>query len=196
MDKVRKAAEILKRGGIVIFPTDTVFGVGCILSDEKAVERLYKIKKRPKEMPTLLLVKDLSQAEHFVEFNNISKKLAKNFWPGPLTMVVKSKSLVPKIILGEDGTVGLRVPNHEISLKLIELVGEPILAPSANFKGENAPSKLSEIDKRLLNLVDYVTEIECGGEKPSTVVEVLGKSHRIIRNGPITNEQIFKTLRQ
>ena len=196
MDKVRKAAEILKSGGIVIFPTDTVFGIGCILSDERAIERLYKIKKRPKGNPTLLLVKSLEQAKKIAEFEQTSNKLANHFWPGPLTMVVKSKSLVPKIILGEDGTAGLRVPNHEISLKLIELVGEPILAPSANFKGENAPSKLSEIDKRLLNLVDYVIELECGGEKPSTIVEVLGKNQRIIRTGPITNEQIFKTLQE
>jgi len=196
MDKVREAAEILKSGGIVIFPTDTVFGVGCILSDEKAVERLYKIKKRPKEMPTLLLVKDLSQAEQFVEFNKISKKLAKSFWPGALTIVLKAKSLVSKLILGKNNTLGLRIPNHEVPRKLIDLVGEPILAPSANFRGFKAPSKLSEIDKGLLNLVDYVIELECGGEKPSTIVEVLDNTHRIIRTGPITNEQIFKTLQE
>lgn len=196
MDRVRYASEVLKQGGIVIFPTDTVFGIGCIISDTKAIKRLYKIKERSEKTPTLLLVKNLEQAKEYAIFNYLSRELARKFWPGPLTIVMKARSNVPKQILGKEQTVGLRIPKHAIIRRLLKLVGEPMLAPSANFHGTKTPGSISEIDKRLANLVDFVLEFEGGSSLPSTIIEATEDYHRIIRSGAINNKQISKKIKE
>ena len=196
MSEIEKAANILKRGGIVIFPTDTVFGIGCKVSDLDAIRRLYKIKSRKGKIPTHILVSNFKEAGKYALFSDQAKKLSDKFWPGPLTMVVKAKEIVPKLIKGPNNTIGIRQPNHKVVEDLINLVGEAILAPSANFTGETPPNKPSEIDKRLVNLVDYVVPNDCGGSQISTIVEVTGSTHRFIRYGAISKEKILVTLKE
>ena len=194
MDEVHKAAEIIKGGGVVIFPTDTVFGIGCQIGNQKAIERLYRIKKRDKGKPTLIMIENIGQGEKYATFDKKSLLLAKSFWPGPLTLVLKSKRGVPNTIKGIQNTIGLRQPDHNIVQKLITLAGEPILAPSANFSGKVSPSKFSEIDNNLTKLVDYVLNFECGGDKPSTIVESLNESSKFIRIGAISKNRVLNKL--
>ncbi|MCH8821729.1 threonylcarbamoyl-AMP synthase [Patescibacteria group bacterium] len=194
MDEVQKAAEIINDGGVVIFPTDTVFGIGCRIGNQKAIERLYRIKERNEGKPTLIMIENIKQGRKYAKFDKRSLLLAKAFWPGPLTLVLKSKEGVPNMIKGIQNTVGIREPNHKIVQKLISLVGEPILAPSANFSRQVPPSKFSKIDKNLIKLVDYVLNFECGGDKPSTIFESLDGTSNFIRIGAISKSRILNKL--
>jgi L-threonylcarbamoyladenylate synthase len=194
MSSIKDGAECLKRGGIVVFPTDTVFGVGCRIGDLDAIKRLYEIRRREAGKPTLVLVSNFTDAKKFGLFESYARKLAEKFWPGPLTLVVEAKETVPNFIRGKNNTVGIRQPKFKQVEDLLGLVGEPILAPSANFAGHTPPKKFDEIDKRLLNLVDYIIELKCGGEKPSTIVEVTKKTHRIIRTGAVSKERLEESL--
>ena len=194
MDEVQKAAEIINDGGVVIFPTDTVFGIGCRIGNQKAIERLYRIKERNEGKPTLIMIENIKQGRKYAKFDKRSLLLAKAFWPGPLTLVLKSKEGVPNMIKGIQNTVGIREPNHKIVQKLISLVGEPLLAPSANFSRQVPPSKFSKIDKNLVKLVDYVLNFECGGDKPSTIFESLDGTSNFIRIGAISKSRILNKL--
>ena len=194
MDEVQKAAEIINDGGVVIFPTDTVFGIGCRIGNQKAIERLYRIKERNEGKPTLIMIENIKQGRKYAKFDKRSLLLAKAFWPGPLTLVLKSKEGVPNMIKGIQNSLGIREPNHKIVQKLISLVGEPILAPSANFSKQVPPSKFSKIDKNLIKLVDYVLNFECGGDKPSTIFESLDGTSNFIRIGAISKNRILNKL--
>lgn len=196
MDSIANTTNVLKKGGVVIFPTDTVFGIGCRVSDKKSIKRLYKIKKRSLGNPMLILVKDYQQAQEYGIFNAKAEKLAREFWPGPLTLVVAAREAAPKIIRSSDNSIGVRQPKHQIVEELIEAVGEPILAPSANFTGKRAPEKLSEIDNNLVKLVDFVLDFDCGGGRPSTVVKILDNKHQILRKGQISSKSIIKKLEE
>lgn len=194
MDEVQKAAEIINDGGVVIFPTDTVFGIGCRIGNQKAIERLYRIKERNEGKPTLIMIENIKQGRKYAKFDKRSLLLAKAFWPGPLTLVLKSKEGVPNMIKGIQNSLGIREPNHKIVQKLISLVGEPLLAPSANFSRQVPPSKFSKIDKNLIKLVDYVLNFECGGDKPSTIFESLDGTRNFIRIGAISKNRILNKL--
>ena len=191
MADISPAVKVFKNGGIVIFPTDTVFGIGCRVGEPNAIRKLYKIKKREGKKPSLILAASLKQVVMYVDLTAEAKILAKNFWPGPLTMVLKAKNNLPDSILGEDKTVGIRIPNLPYLIDTIEQVGEPILAPSANFSGEAPPTRLSEIDKNLAKLVDYVLKFDCGGSKPSTIIKMVGKEYYLLREGAIGKDRLF-----
>ena len=191
MDKVLIAANTLRNGGIVIFPSDTVFGIGCRVGDPAAIRKLYKIRNRPEEKPSLILAESIKQVEIYAYLTKEAKILAERFWPGPLTMILKAKKEVSKLVLGEDNSIGIRVPNLPYLKNLIKQVGEPILAPSANFTGKRPPKIFSEIDRNLTELVDYVLKIDCGSGKPSTVVRMIGSNHKILREGAIKSDQIL-----
>lgn len=191
---LKKAIKILKKGGIVIFPTETAFGIGCRMDDERAVKRLIKIRRREKEKPFLVLASDLGVAEkYWQKLPPEVEGLAKKFWPGPLTIVYFCrKELVPSKVRGGGETLGIRVPSHQIALKLVEGVGVPILAPSANFAGEKTPYKFSDLDPEFLELVDFTLKAPCGKFKlASTVIDCTKKPWKILREGPIKKEEIL-----
>jgi L-threonylcarbamoyladenylate synthase len=195
MSEIDKAKEVLLNEGIIIYPTETVYGIGCLLKYPKSIKRLYKIKKREPTQPTSVLFPSLTSAEEYVEFSLQAKKLAERFWPGPLTMCLPSKKNLVEAVLGPDNTLGVRVPSNEWCLELLKGLNEPILAPSANFKGGQPARRFAEIDKELIQLVDYVVPIEPGGLNPSTVIGFSGDSgYNIIRPGEITEQMITETL--
>ena len=167
--------EILRSGGVVIFPTDTVWGVGVAADNPVAVKKFYEIKKREINKPTAILVADLAQAEELGEFDDEVREVAKKYWPGALTIVVPGK---------EGNTIGLRVPDWPLVQGLCRKVGG-ILAGSANFAGERAPMKREEVSRELGNKVDLVIEGECGGQLASTVVDTTIEPWRIIRQGTV-----------
>ncbi|OGC24381.1 threonylcarbamoyl-AMP synthase [candidate division WOR-1 bacterium RIFOXYB2_FULL_42_35] len=153
-DKIKKAAKILKSGGIVAFPTETVFGLGALLTETIAIKQIFKIKKRPKNKPLQVLVANLKQARELGEFSIQALKLAKKNWPGPLTLVVHKKNAVPKIVVGGGNKVGLRIPKHRTILTLIKACG-PIAATSANFSGEEPALNAKTVKALLGKKVDY-----------------------------------------
>jgi len=194
MKSVHQAIRILKKGGIVVFPTETAYGVGCRIDDEKAVRRLIKLRRRPKGKPFLVLVSSLQMAKRYwqklpFEIENLVKK----FWPGPLTIIYYcQKEIVLSLVRAGGKSLGVRMPSHEIALKLIEGVGVPILAPSANFAGQETPYKFFDLDSEFLKSVDFVFKTSCGQyKKTSTVIDCTSKPWQILREGAIKKIDIL-----
>ncbi len=190
--KLRYSAEIIKNGGIVVFPTETVYGIGTNGLDKEAVERLYKIKERPLNKPISLLVSDYEMIEKVVkDINELEYKIMKKFFPGPLTMILNKKDIVPDIVTSGGSTVGIRMPEEEITRKLIEYAGVPIAAPSANISGKASGIDLQEIVKEFGDKVDYYID---GGKSKigigSTIVKVENNSIKILREGSISKKEI------
>ena len=190
--KLRYSAEIIKNGGIVVFPTETVYGIGTNGLDKEAVERLYKIKERPLNKPISLLVSDYEMIEKVVkDINELEYKIMKKFFPGPLTIILNKKDIVPDIVTSGGSTVGIRMPEEEITRKLIEYAGVPIAAPSANISGKPSGIDLQEIVKEFEDKVDYYID---GGKSKigigSTIVKVENNTIKILREGSISKKEI------
>jgi L-threonylcarbamoyladenylate synthase len=187
-EKIKEAIKILNQGGIVIYPTDTAFGIGCRMDDEKAVERLFKIRKRPENQATPVLINSIEMAENYLEGipNEVSNSLILKYWPGALTIILPCIIVkVLKLVRGSGKTLGVRIPDHEIILKLISGIGVPLVGPSANFHGEATPFKYKDINPELVKLVDYVVPGEYLIKQVSTVVDCSIKPWKIIRQGAI-----------
>ncbi|OGH30827.1 MAG: threonylcarbamoyl-AMP synthase [Candidatus Levybacteria bacterium RIFCSPHIGHO2_02_FULL_42_12] len=189
--EIKKAVKILKEGGIVIFPTDTAFGIGCRVDDEKAVDRLFKIRKRPKTQAMPVLVDTVKMAQELLKPipKEVIDKLIEPYWPGALTIILYcNKVKVPSLVRGGGDTLGVRIPNHPIIRTIIREVGVGILGPSANFHGEKTPFSTKEIDRRLVSLVDFVVQGECAIKQASTVVDCANSPWVIRRKGAIEIE--------
>lgn len=186
------AANIIKKGGIVIFPTETVYGIGTNGLDEEAVKKLYEVKDRPLNKPISLLVSNFDMINQVAkDITEMEYKIMKNFFPGPLTIILNKKSCVPDILTANGNTVGIRMPDNEIALKLIELSGVPIATPSANISGRPSGIDIEDIKKDFEGKVDLF--IDSGKSKignGSTIVKVEDNEIKILRQGIITKEQI------
>ena len=185
-DQATKAIATLKNGGVIVFPTDTVWGIGAALNSKQGIEKLYQIKKRQPQKPTALLVSDTNMANRYGVMNKLAWDLASKFWPGALTLVVTVKvNEVSKTVTGGTNTVGLRVPDHILVTNLIKNLDQPLVAASANFASLTAPITKQDLDPYLVKLVDFVLDGESSGQPSSTVVDVTGDTPRILRRGPI-----------
>lgn len=191
---LKEPAEIIKKGGIVVFPTETVYGIGCNGLNEEAVEQLYNIKKRPLNKPISLLVNDINMV------NNVAKDITKleydimnHFFSGPLTIILKKKDIVPNILTANSDTVGVRMPDCTITRKLIEYAGVPIAAPSANISGKPSGTNFADVVKDFNGKADFFID---GGQsqigKASTIVQIIDGIPHILREGLITKEQIIE----
>ncbi|MEK7533945.1 MAG: L-threonylcarbamoyladenylate synthase [Patescibacteria group bacterium] len=188
MEEIREGIKVLKEGGIVIFPTDTAFGIGCRIDDEKAIERLFEIRKRPKTQATPVLLNSVEMARKYLEKipKDAEEKLMKKYWPGALTIILRCNIVkVPSLVRGGEATLGVRIPNHPITLGLIRGVGVPLVGPSANFHGERTPYEAGDLNKKLIKLADYVVWGDCTLKQHSTVIDCSEKPWKIIRQGAI-----------
>mgnify|MGYP002733116426 CR=1 FL=1 len=189
---LEKAAQFIKQGKIVVFPTETVYGIGANGLDEKAVKKLYEIKQRPINKPISLLVSNMEMINLVAkDITQVEYKIMEKFFPGPLTIILKKKDIVPDIVTAGQDTVGIRMPSGEIARKLVELTNVPIAAPSANMSGEPSGTNLQEIMKCFEGKVDFAID---GGNSElgigSTIVQVIDGKPQILRQGCITLEQI------
>lgn len=194
--KLKAPAQIIKTGGIVIFPTETVYGIGVNGLNETAIKKLYEVKQRPINKPISLLVNSIEMIEDVAkDITEIEYDLIKKFFPGPLTIVLKKKDCVPDSLTAGFDTVGIRMPENEIALKLIEYAGVPIATPSANISGKPSGTNLKEIMKDFNNNVDYF--IDGGLSKigiASTIVQIIDDIPHILRKGKISEEQIIEQI--
>ncbi len=187
---ISKSSKI-KTGEIIIFPTDTAFGIGCRIDDEKTIERLFKLRKRPQEKAVPVLVSSVEMAKRYGEINPDIEKMLRNFWPGGLTVVVKAdKKKVPNLVSGGGGTVGLRMPDHTDTLKMIEDTGVPILGPSANFSGDTTPYEFEDLNKDLTVLVDKVYNGHTKHRIASTVIDTTKSPWQILRHGAVNKSEL------
>jgi len=195
--QVDKAVSVLNKGVIIIFPTDTAFGIGCRIDKAESVERLFEIRKRPKNQATPVLVSSIVMARnYFLEIpKEVEHKLVEKYWPGALTIVLPAKTKkVPELVRGMQKSVGIRVPNNPTILEIIKKTGVPILGPSANMHGENTPFKLEDLDKELVSKVDFVVKGEVALKNISTVIDCSVKPWKILRQGAIKISDTVKNI--
>jgi L-threonylcarbamoyladenylate synthase len=195
--QVEQGISILKEGGIVAFPTDTVYGLGACISLPHAVERVYQVKKRPRNTPLPLLLADKSQIGEVAEpVPPIAWLLAEKFLPGALTIVLFKSKLVPDIVTGGGKTVALRIPAHPVPVALIQGVGTPIAGTSANLSGKPSALTAEEVYAQLDNKVDLIIDGgRCPGGKESTIVDLTGETPLVLREGAISREELSDAYR-
>lgn len=193
---IQKAAQVIRDGGTVVFPTETVYGLGANGLDPRACEKIYKAKGRPSDNPLILHIAEPAHIEKLGrDLSDNVEKMAKAFWPGPLTMVVKKKDIIPKEATGGLDTVAVRCPVHPVAHQLIKASGLPVAAPSANLSGSPSPTKGEHVLSDLSGRVDLIITAdasEIGVE--STVVDMTGEVPVILRPGRITREDIEKAV--
>lgn len=194
--KLKEVATAIKNGKVVVFPTETVYGIGTNGLDEKAIEKLYKLKKRPKNKPISLLVNNIDMINDIAEdITELEYKLINKFMPGPLTIILKKKNKIPNILTANSSTVGIRIPQNEIAIKLIEYAKVPIATSSANISGKSSGINLKNIMNDFNDDIDYY--IDGGFSKigiASTVVQVFDGIPHILRKGVITIDDIKKVV--
>jgi L-threonylcarbamoyladenylate synthase len=190
------AAEVLRSGGLVAFPTETVYGLGANALDEKAVKSIYKAKGRPSDNPLIVHIADSTVLKELVgSIPTPAPQLMKAFWPGPLTLVFPKSDRIPAIITAGLDTVAIRMPSHPIALELIRKAGIPVAAPSANSSGRPSPTLAKHVIEDLSGKVDIIID---GGNSmvglESTVLDIIAEPPVILRPGGVTQEQLRQLL--
>lgn len=196
--EIMEAAQLLRSGQVVAFPTETVYGLGANALDVEAVGRIFKAKGRPSDNPLIVHISDISTWHKLVEA--IPKKallLADKFWPGPLTIILKKSKLVPEAVTAGLDTVGVRMPAHPAALKLIELSGVPVAAPSANISGRPSPTSAQHVIEDMNGRIPMILDggkTEVGVE--STVLDMTGSAPMVLRPGGVTVEMLQAAIGQ
>lgn len=196
MEKIKEAAEIIKKGGTVAFPTETVYGLGANCFDEEAIDKIFLAKGRPQDNPLILHVSNIEQVYPLVEsVSERAKMLMERFWPGPLTLIFNKSEKISKKVTGGLSTVAIRMPNHKVALSLIEESGVPIAAPSANLSGRPSPTEASHVIEDLSGKIDMILDgggVNIGVE--STVLDISVEIPTILRPGRVTIEDLLQVF--
>lgn len=194
--ELKEAAEILKNGGVIAFPTETVFGLGVVFDNKEAYDKLVLVKRRPPEKPFTMMCADPEDVEKYALLNVTSKKLVSKFMPGQFTLITNAKEGLPSWCVSKEGTVGCRVPDLEMVRELIRMVGKPLLVPSANKSGENPANNNIEAESIFKNEIDAIIEGESNSKTPSTIILVDGDNIKMLREGIISLKDVEKELQK
>ncbi len=194
--KLEEPAKIIRDGGVVIFPTETVYGIGANALNAEAVKKIYEIKKRPLSKPINLLVNSIEMIEKVAkDITPLEHAIINEFFPGPLTIILQKKDVVPDIVTANGTTVGVRMPANEIALELIKKVSVPLATSSANISDKPSKTNIKDVMSVFSEVVDCCID---GGESKigvaSTIVQVINGVPHILRQGTITEEQINKLI--
>ena len=198
-EQIKAAAFILKTGGLVAFPTETVYGLGADASNEQAIQRIYEVKNRPSDHPLIVHISDHSAVSHWAQnVPSYASALMDNFWPGPMTLVVERTANAKDFITGSQESVGLRIPSHPVALELLEefsnLGGHGLAAPSANRYGAVSPTTATAVEQELSDYLGASDLVLDGGASgvgvESTIIDCTGESPVILRPGAITKALI------
>jgi L-threonylcarbamoyladenylate synthase len=196
MKKIQKAADFIRKGGLVAFPTETVYGLGADALNSKAVLKVFRAKKRPLDNPPIVHVCDVESVRRLVEETSfVAEKLMREFWPGPLTLIFKRSSIVPEVTVAGLDTIAIRMPRHNVALALIRKSRRPISAPSANLAGKPSPTSAKHVLDDLDGRIDAVLDAgptEIGVE--STVLDLTVDPPQVLRPGGISFEALKKSL--
>src|SRR5258708_7928457 len=195
-DKIVQAAAILRDGGLVGFPTETVYGLGANALSERAVARVFEVKARPRFDPLIVHIAGMEWLTRLTaDFPPVARKLAERFWPGPLTLVLPKTPVVPDLVTAGGPTVAIRVPDHPVALALLRAVDLPIAAPSANPFGRISPTCADHVRDQLGSQIDLILDGgPCRIGIESTVLQVTAKGHVLVRPGGTTLEEIEEVI--
>jgi L-threonylcarbamoyladenylate synthase len=192
---VTAATHIVRSGGIIVYPTETVYGIGCLASDGSAIDKIASIKKSKPEASYLLLIESVPDLSHYCDnIPDTAWKLADAFWPGPLTLILPAKDGLHPHLVGASCGVAFRQSSHPWCGQLLECLEDALISTSANFSGDPPPKTLPEIDLNLLARIDAIID---GGSLmgvPSTVLDLCGSLPKILREGAVSSDNIWKIL--
>ena len=180
---ITKVVETLKNGGVVAYPTDTTYGIGCSIFSKKGIERIYAIKQRERKKPFSFICSELSEIARYAQVSNYAFKLLRRLLPGPYTFVMEANSVVPDLLLTKQRTVGIRMPNNKICLAIVKELGHPIVTTSANLSGEDPIGNPWQVECDLGKLLDLVID---GGDLSadvSSVVSIIDDRPEVLRKG-------------
>ena len=194
--ELEQAVKEIQSGGVVMIPTDTLYGLAVDPRNRNAIERLFMVKGRTAANAVAMICADLEQVEReFGLLSDLAKEVSRLFWPGPLTMVIDGNNLMKNNGISLDGSVGVRVPSHPVARALAHAVGHPITATSANRSGERAPQAVTEASKTILESVGLILDAgELIGGLPSTIVDVRTKPVRLVRVGAIPWKDVLNSV--
>jgi len=183
MRLIKKAVDILRDGGIIIYPTDTVYGLGCDLSNKKGIEKIYELKKRNRKQPLSFVCSDLKHISEYAKVTDYAYKTMKRLLPGAYTFILEASRLVPKIILPKRSTTGIRVPDNQICLSLVKELGQPIISTSVKTEQGETLGDPSVIKEYFGRMVDLIIDGGIILPQPSSVISLVDDNIEIIRIG-------------
>lgn len=179
---IDEAVKVLKRDGIIVYPTETVYGLGCDAFSDEAIQRLYEVKNRPLSKPVSIAVSDIGMLHAVARVGEWEERFIERFLPGPVTVILHAKKCIPPVLTGGTDLIGIRMPDNEIAIEIIDRFGSPITSTSANLSGDISP-----VDKSQVNvLYDFMIDSGKLPGTPSTVVDLVNK--KIIRPGAMLEE--------
>jgi L-threonylcarbamoyladenylate synthase len=195
--RIEEGAAVLINGGIIAYPTDTVYGLGASSDNVQAVKRIYKVKKRHMDMPLPLLLADVSWIERVTSsIPEIAYQLIEVFLPGALTLVIKKDETLPDIISGGKDTIAIRIPDHPVTIALINGLGKPLIGTSANVSGKPSALNADEVKNQLGDKIDYILDGGlCPGGKESSIIDVTGNIPVLLREGAVSKADIEKVCK-
>lgn len=178
-----RSVEVLKDDGVIVYPTDTVYGLGCDITSKTAVERIIRIKGRDPKKPMSFVCSDLTHIARYAKVSNVAYRILKRFLPGPYTFILEANREVPKMLLTKQKTVGIRIPDSPVSMDLVARLGNPILSTSANPTGIPPLGDPDEIERILGPMTDIILDIGVLPQSPSTVISLVDDKIEVIREG-------------
>ncbi len=180
---IKRVVEHLKKGGVIAYPTDTFYGIGCDIMNKKAIERVYQIKQRRKNKPFSFICSNLKHISLYAKVSNYAYRTMKRLLPGPYTFILEGSKLVPKMMLTKRKTAGIRVPDHRICFSLTEALGNPILSTSATLPDDEILMDPSLIHDKLNSRLDIVIDGGSTPGRPSSVISLMGDYPEVLREG-------------
>ncbi|MCF6265966.1 MAG: threonylcarbamoyl-AMP synthase [Desulfuromusa sp.] len=180
---IKQVVECLRQGGVIIYPTDTTYGIGCDIFNRKGIKEIFQIKHRDKRKPFSFICNDLAEISNYAQVSNFAFKVMKRHLPGAYTFVLDATKIVPDSLSTKQKTVGVRMPENEICRAIVKELGHPLVTTSANTSGEATPQDPREIDDRMGHLVDFVIDGGISMGDASTVISLLDDQIEIIRQG-------------
>lgn len=190
---IKRCVDILSNDGVIVYPTDTVYGLGCDITSKKAVERINRIKSRDPKKPMSFVCSDLTHISKYARVGNFAYRILRRFLPGPYTFILEASREVPKMLLTKQKTVGIRVPDCAVALALVKDLGRPILSTSANRSGKEPLANVFEIDETLGREIDAILDIGQLSRQPSTVISLVHDEAVVLREGG-GDASFFKTF--
>ena len=180
---IAKAVELLEKGGVVAYPTDTTYGIGCSIFNKRGIERIYLLKQREKKKPFSFICSDISEVARYSKVSNYSFKILKRFLPGPYTFVLNASSVVPDLLVTKQKTVGIRIPNNKICLAIVNQLGHPIITTSANISGEEPIGDPIQVEQELGKKLDLVINGGILSANVSSVISLIDDIPIVLRKG-------------
>ncbi|MDO3376675.1 L-threonylcarbamoyladenylate synthase [Geoalkalibacter halelectricus] len=180
---INQVVEKLKQGGVIAYPTDTTYGIGCDIFNKKGVKNIFQIKKRDLRKPFSFICADLSDVSNYAQVSNFAFKIMKRHLPGPYTFVLEATRIVPDSLVTKQKTVGIRIPENPIALSIVRALGHPLVTTSANISGEDVYHDPLDIEEHLGRMLDLVIDGGILRGDPSTVISLIGDRVEVLREG-------------